>query len=380
MPPVYFDCNATTPIEPRVFEVMKHFLLEEYGNASSRTHEMGQRAKKAVNKAREQIAQVVNATSDEVIFTSGATESNNLAILGVRERANISKTKGKPHVITCALEHKAVLEPVQALADAGFEVTFIGSDSSGKVDLDALSSALKPTTCLVSLMHVNNETGVVQPIDRVCELLQDHDALLHVDAAQGFGKEHQFLKSKRIDMISVSGHKIFGPKGIGAFVYRHRGFERTQLTPIMYGGGQEKGYRPGTLPVHLIAGFGLAAELSLKETTARTTRCKEIRSRLFTCLNGLPISWNGVEKDVLPHVANFSIKGLDSEAAILSLKDFVHISNGSACTSSSYTLSHVLQAMKIPEDKIKCSIRMSWSHLTEDPDYSSIRQAILAIF
>ena len=240
--PVYLDCNATTPLDPAVRESMAHWFGEEIGNAGSRTHGYGLRARRVVECARQQVGAVVGASPDEVLFTSGATESNNIAILGL---APFGERSGRRHVVTTSIEHKAVLEPVAALAERGFEVSIVETDATGVVSPEAVRRALRPDTLLISVMQVNNETGVRQPIMAIARELDGHEAYFHVDAAQGFGKEIIPLRSQRIDLISISSHKIYGPMGVGGLVIRHRGFERLPLAPITYGGGQERGLRPG---------------------------------------------------------------------------------------------------------------------------------------
>jgi cysteine desulfurase len=369
---VYLDCNATTPMERRVRDIVLRFMEEEFGNSGSRTHEFGARAKQAVQAARNEIAVCVGAEPDEVVFTSGATESNNLAILGLRE---FGERGGKRHVVTSAIEHKAVLEPVYHLKAQGFEVTTLPVTGGGFVDPDSLRRALRSDTVLVSIMHVNNETGVEQPLAEISSVLIDHPAYFHVDAAQSFGKDLEgILRGRRIDMISASSHKVFGPKGVGALIVRRREFERAPLRPLMFGGGQERGLRPGTLPVHLIAGFGEAARLARKGGRERERRCREFRQSLLDGLAELGLIVNGDEDKIVPHVLNASIPGLDSETFVLVCKRLIAVSNGSACTSHSYTPSHVLTAMGLDRDRIDCAIRFSWCHLTEPVDWSAVRE------
>ncbi len=246
---VYLDCAATTPIDPRVREVVLRYLDEDFGNAGSRTHDYGQRARRAVEQARQQVAAVADASRGDVIFTSGATESNNLAILGV---AAAGPADGRRHVVTTAIEHHAVLEPVRELERRGFEVTIVQPEAGGWIDAQAMRAAIRPDTLLVSMMHVNNETGVIQPIAELASLVERDDlaCALHVDAAQGFGKDLAPLRHQRIDFISISGHKIGAPKGVGSLVARRRNrADRPALAPLAFGGGQELGLRPGTLPV-----------------------------------------------------------------------------------------------------------------------------------
>lgn len=364
--PVYLDCNATSPIEPDVAKIVSHFLNEEIGNAGSRTHEYGLKAKKAVQQARQQVASVVECDQDEVLFTSGATESNNIAILGLAEYGNKC---GKRHIISTAIEHKAVLEPLEHLKNKGFEITLLPPETSGLVNPAKLKAALKKETLLVSIMHVNNETGVIQNLDEFSKVLSEHDAFFHVDAAQGFGKEIDDLRSKRIDLISISSHKIYGPVGVGALVTRRRNLDRIPLTPLIFGGGQEKGLRPGTLPVALIVGLGEASHLALKSFKNRKNKCEQIKSEIIKALQQLDVHFNGDQRNVASHVLNFSVAGLDSEAVIVALKDVASFSNGSACTSQKYTPSHVLIAMGLEPKVVQGAIRLSWSHLTPAVDW-----------
>jgi len=369
----YLDCNATTPVEPEVRDLVLRFMVEEYGNAGSRTHDFGLRAQQAVQHARDQVAAVVDAKRDEVIFTSGATEANNLALLGLA--AHGEKT-GRRHLISTQIEHKAVLEPLEALAARGFEVTLLPPTSGGWVEADAVAAALRPDTLLVSVMQANNETGILQPIDAICTNLADHPTYFHVDAAQGFGKDLGPLRNKRIDLISVSGHKLYAPKGIGALVTRRRGFERVPLSALMFGGGQERGLRPGTIPVPLAVGLGLAADLAQRDVVHRTAKVRAIRESAFSALAHLNPQWNGDPARALPHVLNLSLPGLDSEAVMLAWKGVAAISNGSACTSHSYAPSHVLLAMGLDGERVRGALRISWCHLTEDVNWQEMVNAV----
>lgn len=374
--PVYMDCNATTPVEPAVVDEIVKWTVEEFGNAGSRTHQYGQAAKHRVKAAREDIAAVVDAQVDEVIFTSGATESDNLAILGL---ASYGEQTGRKHIVSTQIEHKAVLEPLEVLSQRGFDVTLVRPTSGGWVDPDEVRAALRTDTLLVSTMAVNNETGVVQPIPEIADALGAHGAFFHVDAAQAFGKTIDPLRSKRIDLMSISAHKIFGPKGIGALIARRRRFVRPPLEPLQYGGGQERGVRPGTLPVALIAGFGMAASLALKDHANRSLKCANIRQEALSALLPLGIALNGDPDRTIEHTLNFSVPGVDSEAAIVALKDIVAVSNGSACTSQSYEPSHVLVAAGLPSDQIGGALRTSWSHLTETCDWGAIAAALSSL-
>ncbi len=370
--PVYLDYAASTPVHPAVIDVVVHYMGVAFGNAGSRTHRYGNEAAKAVRQAREQIAQVVTTDWDSVLFTSGATESNNLALRGLADEA---KKDGKRHVISTAIEHKSVLEPLEQLQNAGFEITLLSPDSSGAISAEAVYAALRSDTWLVSIMHANNETGVIQPIEDICSVLTDHPAALHIDAAQTFGKLITPLRHPRLDLISASGHKIYGPKGIGALIVRN--LERTNgLRPLMVGGGQERKLRPGTLPVSQCAGFGKAAELALLEEEDRRKTCLGFKSRLLDELSPLGITINGDPHKSLPNIINLSIANIDSEALMIALRDLVAISNGAACTSTSYEASHVLRAMSLSDEAASCSTRWSWSHNTPDPDWAEIRRII----
>ena len=373
MPSVYLDCNATTPLDPRVRQVLLRYLDEEYGNEGSRTHEYGSAAKRAVQQARDRVASVVDCKREEVLFTSGATESNNLAILGL---VDFGIANNRRHIVSTLIEHKAVLEPLADLESKGFEVTYVKPQADGIVRAADVLSALRPDTLLVTVMHVNNETGVIQPLDEIASGMANHLAFLHVDAAQSFGKIAVTLKNQRIDLISVSGHKIYAPKGIGALITRRRGYEKVPLKPLMFGGGQERGIRPGTLPVALIAALGEAAALSVAESGKWMERCasmKEEALKALLPLGGVPV---GPEGGVISSTLNIRFPMLDSEALIVGLQGYAAISNGSACTSSSYKPSHVLKAMGMDDVGATRCVRLSWSHLTTDPDWKKIAERI----
>jgi cysteine desulfurase len=359
--PVYLDCNATGPVDARVLDEVVRYLAEDYGNAGSRTHAYGQAAKERVNRSRRQVATLVGCEPDEVVFTSGATESDNLAVLGLAPHA---LSTGRTHIVSTQIEHKAVLAPLERLAGTGFEVTLVGPEPGGWVDPEAIRAALRPDTGLVSVMAVNNETGVEQPIDLIAEALRDHDAYLHVDAAQSFGKIVEPLRNNRIDLIAASGHKLFAPKGVGVLITRRREYEQVPLTALMVGGGQERGIRPGTLPVHLVAGIGTAAEIAHHEHALWAEVNRNTKRQLVAALDHLGVVHNGDVGRTVDWTVNFSVPGVDSEAAIVALKDVVAVSNGSACTSSSYEPSHVLVAAGLSDGQVAGALRLSWSHLT----------------
>lgn len=373
---VYLDCNATTPVDPRVRALVTEYLDGEFGNAGSRTHEYGARAKRAVERARQQVATVVEGKPDEVVFTSGATECNNLAILGLEEEGRRSSRR---HVVSTEMEHKATLEPLEELERRGFEVTRLPGNQEGWVEPGAVLAAVRDDTLLVSLLHVNNETGVVQPIGAVADALEGHEVFLHVDAAQGYAKEFEELRRARVDLISVSGHKIYGPKGIGALIARRRGFKRPPLRPLQFGGGQERGLRPGTLAVHAIVGLGLAAEVARLEAPARRERCVAFRRKVLDGLGPLEPKLHGDPARVVPHTVNLSFAGLDSEAVMVAAKDLIAVSNGSACTSQSYEPSHVLTSMGLPEEQVRGAIRISWYHDTPDVDWAEVSARIASL-
>ncbi len=361
--PLYLDHAATTPVLPEVAKIVQFYMVEEFGNAGSRTHEYGARALKAVNHARKQVADVVDARPDDVIFTSGATEANNLAILGLTD---FGRESGRTHIISTAIEHKAVLEPLEEMQRRGFDVTLIRPNKGGWVEHEEVLAAVRENTLLVSVMHVNNETGIIQPLEEITAGLEGSEVYFHTDAAQGFGKDLPPLKNQRIDMISISGHKIGAPKGVGALILRRRSYKRAPLKPLMFGGGQERGIRPGTVPVPLVAGLGEAAEAAVTRNEAWKLacdhQCQELRDRLVE-LSAIPI---GDQNRRLPSVINISFGDRDSEATLLAWRGLLAASNGAACTSSSYTLSHVLAAMGCTEQEGRCSIRFSWG--LESPD------------
>ena len=360
---IYLDCNATTPIEPEVVEKMNNYLTKDFGNEGSHTHNFGSVAKKAVQEATDHVVSLVNASRNEIIFTSGATESNNIGILGLKD---YGLKKNKKHIITSAIEHKAVLEPIQELEKLGFDVDIISVDQSGRVNPKDIKNKLREDTLLISIMGVNNETGVIQPINEIIEIIKNHDCYFHVDAAQMYGKDVNALSNKRIDLMSISGHKIFGPKGIGALVTRLRNFNKPPLQPLFFGGGQQAKLRPGTLPVHLIVGLGTAAKIAKKNLKKRQEQNKKIFDQIIKLMKSLNGNLNGDEEYLLGNCINFSIPSVDAEAFMLTTKDLISISNGSACTSSSYEPSHVIKAMNNNENIVKGAVRISWCHLTEN--------------
>jgi cysteine desulfurase len=372
--PAFFDFAATTRVDGRVADVVMHYMREEFGNSGSRTHAWGTAARNAVEAARRHIAAVVEADPDEVILTSGATESNNIAILGLADFADQS---GRRHIISTRVEHKAVLEPLEHLQSRGFEVTLLDPMPTGAIDPQDLQDALRPDTLLVSVMHVNNETGVIQPLDEITQVLVDHDAYFHVDAAQGYGKELVLLRDQRIDLISISGHKIYAPKGVGALITRKRhGVDRPPLKSLMFGGGQERGLRPGTVPVALAAGLGEAARVALIDHDSRIAVARRIETEVVEFVMAVGGDINGDRSRSIPHIVNASFKGLDSEAFIVATKNVVAVSNGAACSSHSYERSHVLEAMNLEPWRVGSAVRFSFSHENDTFDSNVLMQII----
>ena len=368
--PVYLDCAASSPLDPRVRAEMLRYMDEDFGNAGSRTHDWGRRARTAVEQARDRVAAVVACGRGDVIFTSGATESNNLAILGLAADSN------RRHIVATAIEHHAVLEPLEELRRRGFEISFVAPDRGGAVDAEAILAAVRPDTLLVSMMHVNNETGVIQPIDSVADRLADGNVYFHVDAAQSFGRVLAPLRHPRLDLVSVSAHKIGGPKGAGALIARRREGKRPPLRPLMFGGGQERGLRPGTMPVPLVAGLGLASELAIAEASDRDARCRAFRQSLIAGLAPLAPVLNGDPERSVPYIVNLSLPGLEAETVIDAWHDLVAISNGAACTSQSYTCSHVLGAMQVPAWQSDGALRFSWCASSVEPDWRDLVAAL----
>ena len=372
---IYLDHAATTTVDTRVAALVIATMLDDFGNAGSRTHGYGLDALRLVNAAREQVARAIGVEPDEVVFTSGATESDNIALLGL---AAHGEATGRRHVVSTSIEHKAVLEPLAALEARGFEVTRVAPGRSGHVSAEGVLAAVRADTLLVSVMHGNNETGALQPIAAIADGLSPDGPYLHVDAAQTFGRETATLRNRRLDLVSVSAHKVFGPKGVGALVTRRRGMRRPPLTPLMVGGGQERGLRPGTLPVPLIAGFGLASELAVTEESQRSAACLATRREALDAFEVLvPAIHGDPAMGVLPNILSLSVPGVDSEAVMVALKGVAAISNGSACTSSRYEPSHVLVAMGLGEDEIAGTVRMSWSHATGHVPWGEIAAKLL---
>lgn len=356
---VYLDYNASAPIDSRVLDYMFEVYRSNVGNADSRTHSFGENARSVVENARKQVASLLGVSSDEIFFTSGATESNNIAIQGLREYAVKS---AKKHIITTSIEHKAVLETVNAMGKEGFDVEYISPDCTGRIDANDVLSRVRSDTLLVSVMHVNNETGIIQPVKEIGEALSENDVLFHVDATQSCGKLVDDIRELKYNMLSFSAHKLMGPQGIGVLVLRKKKYKLPPVRNIMFGGQQEHGIRPGTIPVALIAGCGKACELAANEFTTNDENAKLIKKVILDEIanSGIKYSINGEQKYCVDSTLNVCFNGVSSEALMLSTKQFCGVSNGSACTSKSYSPSYVLVAMGIPEAQIESSIRISW--------------------
>ena len=371
--PIYLDYNATTPVDPRVFAVMAPFFTEVFGNAASRSHAFGREAEKAVAQARNQVAALIRAEQDdrlgarEIIWTSGATEANNLAIKGV---ADAARDKGR-HIITQVTEHKAVLDPCRRLEAAGYELTVLPVDAGGRVSARQVAEAIRPDTLLVSIMYANNETGVIQPIREIGGICKERGVFFHTDATQAVGKIPVDVEADGIDLLSLSAHKLYGPKGVGCLYVRKKN-PRVRVAPLFDGGGHERGFRSGTLNVPGIVGLGAACEEASHEMVNERMRLSALRDRLESSLAQRvgPIVVNGSRAHRLPHVANVSFPGLDGSSLLAALDD-VAVSSGSACTSASLQASHVLLAMGVTDDLAHSSIRFSLGRFTtrEQIDY-----------
>ncbi|NMG14141.1 IscS subfamily cysteine desulfurase [Aromatoleum bremense] len=364
--PIYLDYSATTPVDPRVAQAMIPWLTEHFGNPASRSHAYGWEAEKAVEDAREQVARLVNADAKEIVWTSGATESNNLAIKGA---AQFYKGKGK-HIITLKTEHKAVLDTFRELERQGFEATYLDVQENGLVDLSALKDAIRPDTILVSVMFVNNEIGVIQPIAEIGEICREKGIVFHVDAAQATGKVDIDLSKLKVDLMSFSAHKTYGPKGIGALYVRRK--PRARLEAQMHGGGHERGLRSGTLATHQIVGMGEAFRIAREEMKTENERVRALRDRLMKGLQDIDATYiNGDVEHRVPHNLNISFAYVEGESLIMAIKD-VAVSSGSACTSASLEPSYVLRALGRNDELAHSSIRFTIGRFTteEEVDYT----------
>jgi cysteine desulfurase len=370
--PIYMDHHSTTPVDPRVLEAMLPFFTETFGNAASRSHSFGWKAEEAVEHAREEVARLIGATAREIVWTSGATESDNLAVKGV---ARFHATRGR-HLVTTAIEHKAVLDSMAAMAREGFEVTILPVSGEGIVDPEAVRAALRPDTVLVSVMHANNDVGTVQPVEEIGRITREKGVLFHTDAVQSLGRIPFDVESANADLVSLSAHKMYGPKGVGALYVRRR--PRARLVAQIDGGGHERGYRSGTLNVPGIVGFGKAAALAREEMPVEAPRILALRERLQRAiLSGLDrVVVNGSLSRRLPGNLNVSFEHVEGEALLIAMKD-VAVSSGSACTSASLEPSYVLRAMGVRDDLAHASIRFGLGRFNTEEEVDHAARVVI---
>ena len=365
--PIYMDYQATTPLDPKVFEAMEPYYKEKFGNPHSRGHAYGWQSEAATEVAREQVADLIGANPKEIIFTSGATESNNLALKGIMRFYGEKKN----HIVTVSTEHKCVLDTCRYLEREGYEVTYLPVSENGLIDLQQLEDAITDKTALVSVMAVNNEIGVVQPIEKIGAICRKKGAFFHTDAAQAFGKMPLDVEKMNIDLMSISGHKIYGPMGIGALYVRRR--PRVRVLPLINGGGQERGLRSGTLPTPLVVGLGKAAEIARNQMKEDSERIKRLSDKLYDAIvkNVPDVFLNGDKDERIPGNLNVSFAYIEGESMIMAIKDLA-VSSGSACTSASLEPSYVLRAIGVGEDLAHTSIRFGIGRFTteEEVDYA----------
>lgn len=373
--PIYLDHHATTPIDPLVLDAMMPYLTDKFGNAASRTHRYGWEAEEAVHTAREQVASLINAKPEEIIFTSGATESDNMALKGI---AWAYRDKGH-HIITTTTEHKAILDTCHALEQQGFEITYIPVDSMGLVDPEDIRRAITPQTILISVMYVNSEVGTIAPLAEIGRMARAHGVLLHSDAVQGVGKIACDVDVLQVDLLSLSGHKIYGPKGIGALYVRKTRPERIRLQPLIDGGGHEHGMRSGTLNVPGIVGLGQACTLCQQLWPEESARLLHLRQRLYDGVMARldDVYLNGHAEQRVPGNLNLSFAYVEGESLLLSLKDIVALSSGSACTSASHEPSYVLRALGVDDTLAHASIRFGLGRSTTEADIDTVIAALV---
>jgi cysteine desulfurase len=368
--PIYLDYSATTPVDPRVAEKMIPYLTEFFGNPASRSHAFGWKAEAAVEEARAHVAALIGADPKEIIWTSGATEGNNLAIKGA---ANFYKTKGK-HIVTQKTEHKAVLDTVRELERQGFEATYLDVETNGIISLEKLRAAIRPDTILVSIMMVNNEIGVIQPVWEIGELCREKGIVFHVDAVQGAGRVEIDLAKLKADLLTITAHKIYGPKGVGALYVRRK--PRVRIEAQIHGGGHERGFRSGTLATHQIVGFGEAARLAKAEMAAENERVRALRDRLWNAIQDMEeVYVNGDLERRIPHNLNVSFNFVEGESLIMAVKD-IAVSSGSACTSASLEPSYVLRALGRNDELAHSSIRITLGRFTTEDEVDYAAQLI----
>jgi cysteine desulfurase len=373
--PIYLDCQSTTPIDPRVLEAMLPYFCESFGNPSSSSHLYGWEAQAAIANSREIIAKSINATPEEIVFTSGATEANNLAIKGVAE-ANFERGK---HLITVQTEHSAVLDPCAYLSTLGFEITYLPVDSKGMIDLEQLRSSIREDTILVSVMAANNEIGVLQPLDRIGNICRDRGVFFHTDAAQAIGKIDLDVEAMHIDLLSLTAHKVYGPKGTGA-LYVRRKDPRVNIAPQLHGGGQERGLRSGTLYPPQIVGFAKAIELAIANMTEEQNYLKDLRNQLWQSIQNLPgIQLNGDLENRLAGNLNVSFAGIDGNALMLGMQPVVALSSGAACSSTKPTPSHVLTALGNSRQLAMSSLRFGIGRFNTATEIDRVANHLIAV-
>lgn len=356
---IYLDFNSSTPIDERVLNDMFDVYRNIIGNPDSRTHDFGNLARQKVESARRQVAEILGIDNNEVCFTSGATESNNIVLQGLKEYA---KKTGKNHIITTAIEHKSILKTARSLEKDGFKVDYVYPDIDGRISSDKVISFIREETLIVSVMHVNNETGIIQPIKEIGDYLDLKDVFFHIDATQSFGKLVDELRKIKYDMLSMSAHKLGGPQGIGALILKRKKYRLPPIKGIMYGGNQEYEIRPGTIPVALVVGLGSACMYAKQEYKKNYEKYMDVKNIILSELinSGISYEINGNEKFCLPNTLNICLEGVSSEALMLSSKHCCSISNSAACNLTSYKPSYVLSAMGLSDEKIESSIRISW--------------------
>lgn len=371
----YLDYNASTPIDSEVLQLMMSIYQDSVGNADSRTHSHGTIIRDVVESSRAALAELLEIDSSEIVFTSGATESSNTAILGLSEWG---KETGKNHIITTAIEHKATLEPFHQLEKQGFSADYMLPKANGAIDADELISKISDNTLLVSVQHVNNETGAIQPVQQIGDYCRSKNVLFHIDAAQSCGKLVKELQNTPYDLLSATAHKIYGPQGIGILVMRRKNYKRPPVLPRSFGGGQENGFRPGTLPVALIAGFGKAAELALAHHEKWNHHNVAIKTSILKALTNSKLNYviNGDIDVCIGNTLNVSFPGVNSEALMIAARSLFSLANGSACTSKDYKHSHVLAAMGVSDEVAESSIRISWGKDITSIDMESLIEIV----
>ncbi|GHU89213.1 putative L-cysteine desulfurase [Clostridia bacterium] len=367
----YLDYNASTPVDSEVLDYMMSVYQNFAGNADSRTHSHGTSAREVVESARSNLADLLKIDASEIIFTSGATESSNTAILGLED---LGRQNGKTHIITTAIEHKATLEPIRQLEKKGFSADYILPEKTGVISAAKLLSRITDKTLLVSVQHVNNETGAIQPVKQIGDYCRLNNIFFHVDAAQSLGKLVDELRDVRYDLLSATAHKMYGPQGVGILVMRRKGYKKPPVMPRSFGGGQENSFRPGTLPVALIAGFGRAAELALAHHNEWREHSKRLRESVLSTLKESDIHYkiNGDVVDCVDSTLNISFIGVNSEALMIAARPYFSLANGSACTSKEYKHSYVLEAMGVSDEVAESSIRISWGKDTKNIDMNQL--------